>query len=93
MEILGVTLHKQTPTILSARKLYSWSKYCNGECVDGDFRYGAVKPPAAEYKWFPAAIGSKNVMIACSKAFPSPEKALVWLRAAGKVRCQVPVKK
>lgn len=85
MNVKEVVLREYAPSVLSHRQLYCWTKYCVGQFRGDHFRYGAVKPPDSRFRWFPAAIGRETILIACSKSFPTPEKAVAWLRSQEQV--------
>ena len=80
-----LVLREEGPSVLSCRQLYCWTKYRVGTCRGADFRYGAVKPPDPKFRWFPAAIGPETILIASTRSFPTPEKAVTWLRNQGQV--------
>ena len=82
MEINGILINNDVPSAIATQKLYTWTKYLMGE-PHCKFRYGAVKPPIASQQWFPAAISPHITLIACCKAFPTPEAAVEWLKAGG----------
>jgi hypothetical protein len=46
-----------------------------------DGRRGAVKPPNPDHGWFPATIGRDSVVVATTKSFATPKKAIDWLLA------------
>lgn len=85
MIIDEVVLREEGPSVLSCRQLYCWTKYRIGAPRGGNFRYGAVKPPDPEFHWFAAAIGDETILIASHRSFPTPEKAVAWLRRQGQV--------
>ena len=78
-------LREEGPSVLSSGQLYCWTKYRIGTSRGADFRYGAVKPPNPNIRWFPAAISDAIILIACTQTFPTPEKAVAWLRSQGQV--------
>jgi hypothetical protein len=80
-----VMLREEGPSVLSCRQLYCWTKYRVGAARGNKFRYGAVKPPDPKFHWFPAAIGEEFILVASSRSFPTPEKAVAWLRRQGHV--------
>ncbi len=80
-----LVLREECPSVLSSRQLYCWTKYRVGTCRGADFRYGAVKPPDPKIRWFPAAISDRTILVASTRSFPTPEKAVAWLRSQGQV--------
>jgi hypothetical protein len=83
IKIKDIVLQDQGPSVIPSWQLYCWTKYCVGERRGDNYRYGAVKPPSPTHNWFPAAVNPDTILIACSKTFPTPEKAVEWLRTAG----------
>ena len=83
MRVQGIVLQEQAPSVIPSQQLYRWTKYRTGGYYGDNYRYGAVKPPDSRYQWFPAAIGKETILIADTKSFPTPEKAVGWLQTAG----------
>ena len=93
IEIQGIMLHRRTPSAIPAWRLYCWTKYSVGKPNGDNYRCGAVKPPgpaktqdySPAYGWFPAAVHPDVILIASADTFPTPEAAVRWLRAVGRV--------
>ncbi len=83
VELGGVILLADNPTILSQEKLFRWviwqfpRPYGAGLC-------GAVHPPIAGHGWYPAIIKSKEkdvqVFANILEPYPSPEKAILFFK-------------
>ena len=86
MEVEGVVLQPDSPSVVPIRRIYHWSRYSVGASNRGNYRYGAIKPPTHAHGWFPAAISPTAVLVACTRTFASPEDAVDWLRSAGQGR-------
>ena len=75
----NVTLQTAVPTELSLRELFTWVIWQFPRQQDGGM-VAAVRPPTADYGWFPAIIHNKQQRVLIhgqvERPFASPEAAI-----------------
>lgn len=80
MKVSGIILDDNEPSTVQPAQLYCWTQFFLGD-QSADGRRGAVKPPNPDHGWFPATIGQDSVVVATTKSFATPKKAIDWLLA------------
>lgn len=80
MDIAGIKLRSDRPTILSYRQLYQWVIWQFPRPNKRRGFCGAVRPPIADHEWIPAVIQVDkervHVYAHLDQTFPTPETAV-----------------